>query len=181
MPANADKVRALHDSLTAQVEALVSGDDWARFLAVAARFHSYSPNNVWLVLAQRPQATRVAGYRTWQRLGRQVNKGAKGIAILAPCVYRRRSVDESELTDNPAIAKILRGFTVSTSSTSYLGNCQGAPSRLGSRCESLTPETLRAGQFSLRRTRDGSGVLQWPRRPPKSGSARSLCGPQAPG
>ena len=51
MPSNADKVRALHDRLTAQVEALVTGDDWARFLAVASRFHSYSANNVLLILA----------------------------------------------------------------------------------------------------------------------------------
>ena len=42
MPVNADKVRQLHDSLTAQVEALVSGEDWARFLTVASRFHTYS-------------------------------------------------------------------------------------------------------------------------------------------
>ncbi len=41
MPVNADKVRQLHDSLTAQVEALVSGEDWARFLTVASRFHRY--------------------------------------------------------------------------------------------------------------------------------------------
>jgi len=112
MPANADKVRQLHDSLTAQVEALVSGDDWARFLTVASRFHTYSPNNVWLILAQRPDATRVAGYRAWQKLGRQVNKGSKGIAILAPCVYRRRGVDESEVAEDPALPKVLRGFTV---------------------------------------------------------------------
>ncbi len=112
MPANADKVRQLHDSLTAQVEALVSGDDWARFLTVASRFHTYSPNNLWLILAQRPDATRVAGYRAWQKLDRQVNKGSKGIAILAPCVYRRRGVDEAEAVDNPAIVKVLRGFTV---------------------------------------------------------------------
>ena len=76
MPVNADKVRQLHDSLTAQAEALVSGEDWARFLTVASRFHSYSANNVWLIMAQRPDATRVAGYRTWQRLGRQVTRGA---------------------------------------------------------------------------------------------------------
>lgn len=112
MPVNADKVRQLHDSLTAQVEALVSGEDWARFLTVASRFHSYSANNVWLIMAQRPDATRVAGYRTWQRLGRQVNRGAKGIAILAPCVYRRRPVDEADPAENPAVARVLRGFTV---------------------------------------------------------------------
>ena len=112
MPANADKVRQLHDTLTAQVEALVSGEDWARFLTVASRFHTYSPNNVWLILAQRPDATRVAGYRAWQRLGRQVNKGAKGIAILAPCVYRRRPVDDADRAEIPAVVRVLRGFTV---------------------------------------------------------------------
>ena len=112
MPVNADKVRQLHDSLTAQVEALVSGEDWARFLTVASRFHRYSANNVWLIMAQRPDATRVAGYRSWQRLGRQVNKGAKGIAILAPCVYRRRPVDETDPSENAAVARVLRGFTV---------------------------------------------------------------------
>ncbi len=112
MPVNADKVRQLHDRLTAQVEALVSGKDWARFLTVASRFHNYSANNVWLIMAQRPDATRVAGYRTWQRLGRQVNRGAKGIAILAPCVYRKRAVDEAEAADKPGLARVLRGFTV---------------------------------------------------------------------
>jgi len=112
MPTNTDKVRALHDQLTAQVEALVSSEDWTRFLATAARFHTYSANNVLLILAQRPDATRVAGYRAWQRLGRQVNKGAKGIAILAPCDYRRRPVDDSDPDENPAVVRALRGFTV---------------------------------------------------------------------
>jgi len=41
MPANA-KIRQLHDRLTPQVEALLSGEDCARFLAVASRFHIYS-------------------------------------------------------------------------------------------------------------------------------------------
>ena len=112
MPSTSDKVLALHEQLTTQIEALVTGDDWAAFLAVASRFHTYSPNNVLLILLQRPHATRVAGYRAWQRLGRQVNKGAKGIAILAPCVYRKRAVDEAEAADKPGLARVLRGFTV---------------------------------------------------------------------
>jgi len=41
-----------------------------------------------LILAQRPDSTRVAGYRKWQELGRQVRKGEKGIVILVP--YQRR-------------------------------------------------------------------------------------------
>ncbi len=47
-----------------------------------------SPSNVLLIAVQRPDATRVAGIRTWNALGRRVLKGEHGIAILAPCVYR---------------------------------------------------------------------------------------------
>ncbi len=65
-----------------------------------------------LILAQRPDATRAAGYRTWQRLGRQVRTGAKGIAIFAPCVYRRRVADEGEAAERPELVKLLKGFTV---------------------------------------------------------------------
>ena len=83
----ADKVRELHDRLVAQVEALVSGEDWARYLSVAARFHSYSANNLWLILAQRPdlatEGGRVAGYQSWKRLGRHVSRGATTHAVLA--------------------------------------------------------------------------------------------------
>jgi antirestriction protein ArdC len=42
---------------------------------------------------QRPSATRVAGFNAWKQLGRQVRKGERGIAILAPLVYRRRLRD----------------------------------------------------------------------------------------
>jgi len=50
-----------------------------------------------LILMQAPKATRVAGYRKWQELGRQVKKGEKGIAILVPHKRRlRREQDESE-------------------------------------------------------------------------------------
>src|SRR5664280_3685772 len=38
-------------------------------------------SNQLLILAQRPDATVVAGYRAWQSLGRQVRRGAKGIGI----------------------------------------------------------------------------------------------------
>lgn len=32
-----------------------------------------------------------AGFQTWRKLGRHVVKGAKGIAILAPCVYGKKN------------------------------------------------------------------------------------------
>ena len=38
-------------------------------------------NNVLLILAQRPTATQVAGFRAWQKRGRQVREGEKAIRI----------------------------------------------------------------------------------------------------
>jgi antirestriction protein ArdC len=59
------------------------------YLAFSSRFHRYSPLNQLLIFLQKPEATRVAGYRTWQKLGYQVGKGEKGIRILAPRPYTR--------------------------------------------------------------------------------------------
>jgi len=61
------------------------------YLAAMARMPRYSPKNLLLIAAQRPQARQVAGFTTWKRLGRSVKKGEHGIAILAPCVKRRTS------------------------------------------------------------------------------------------
>lgn len=83
-----DKLEALHAQLVDAVADLATSDGWARMLAAAARFHDYSPSNILLICAQRPDATRVAGIRTWNALGRRVTKGEHGIAILAPCIYR---------------------------------------------------------------------------------------------
>ncbi len=69
-----------------------------RFLAVSSNFHNYSLNNWLMIYTQRPDATRVAGYKTWQKLGRQVKGGSKGIKILAPRTGKRKD-DEGNETD----------------------------------------------------------------------------------
>lgn len=109
-----DRLAEAYDRLVAAVEALTTGEDWLRFLAVARRFHTYSANNVLLILSQRPEATRVAGYKAWQALGRQVRAGERGIAILAPCTYRTRD-DETDGDDEGAPS--CAGSASSTSST----------------------------------------------------------------
>jgi hypothetical protein len=73
------------------VEALQSGQSevLTEYLNAMARFHNYSFGNIMLIARQRPTATRVAGIRTWNSLGRFVKRGEKGILILAPMVGRR--------------------------------------------------------------------------------------------
>jgi hypothetical protein len=56
------------------------------YLSAMGKFHRYSASSVLLIIAQRPDATRVAGYQTWKKLHRQVTRGAKGIVIFAPLV-----------------------------------------------------------------------------------------------
>jgi antirestriction protein ArdC len=60
---------------------------------VRAAMHEYSLHNTILIAMQRPDATQVAGYRKWQRLGRQVRRGERAIRILAP---RRIKVADQE-------------------------------------------------------------------------------------
>ncbi len=52
-----------------------------------------------LILTQAPEATRVAGYKKWQELGRQVRKGEKGITILVPH-KRRQSRDHQDADEH---------------------------------------------------------------------------------
>lgn len=121
----AAKLDALHAALIEQIAGLRSGQDWQRWLHVAARFHDYSFNNILLIAAQRPEATTVAGFQAWKALGRQVNKGERGIQILAPVVRRAAALggadparEHSGLNpDDPATvgttaARRLAGFRV---------------------------------------------------------------------
>jgi antirestriction protein ArdC len=60
---------------------------------------------------QKPDATHVAGYRTWTSLGRFVRRGEKGIFILAPMVCNKRKKDETEqATDAKETQRPLYGF-----------------------------------------------------------------------
>ena len=43
---------------------------------------------------QKPDASNVAGIRTWNSLGRFVKRGEKGILILAPMVGKKRAKDD---------------------------------------------------------------------------------------
>jgi hypothetical protein len=99
-----------HNQLVAAVEALTTSDQWLAYLAVAAKFTRYSANNTFLIMVQRPDATRVAGFQTWKSLGRSVKKGANGIAILCPCV--RRTTVEAADSGEPSTHSRVAGFRV---------------------------------------------------------------------
>ena len=101
-------------------EALASGksDRLQQYLDVMARFPRYSFNNSLLVAIQFPSATMVQGFQAWKKMGRSVMKGSKGIAIIAPVVFRKIDErDDRQSNRNPKATKkddeqVLAGFKV---------------------------------------------------------------------
>jgi hypothetical protein len=76
-------VTELRDRAATGIRSLITGEDWAAWLRLAGRLPGLSFQNVLLVAAQRPSATLVAGYQTWQAHGRQVRKGEPGIQVFS--------------------------------------------------------------------------------------------------
>ncbi len=67
-----------------------------KYLSALARFHHYSFGNMMMIVSQFPDASKVAGFHTWRKLGRWVKQGESGIAILAPMIGRKKDEAESD-------------------------------------------------------------------------------------
>ncbi len=67
------------------VDALRSSEGWQRWLSTRRHFHSYSLRNQLLIAMQKPDATRVAGFKAWLALGYCVRRGETARRIYAPC------------------------------------------------------------------------------------------------
>ena len=87
-----EKVQELTAQLETSMKEFMNDPNGAyqQWLSVVARFHNYSFNNTVLICAQKPDATYVAGYSTWKKLGRWPVKGSHAIRILAPAPYKRK-------------------------------------------------------------------------------------------
>jgi hypothetical protein len=79
-----------------------------RYLTFFAKFHNYSYHNRILIYIQRPNATKVASYKTWQSKFRQVNKGSKGIMVLAPIISKSKKPEDEE--DDINLSSDVKGF-----------------------------------------------------------------------
>jgi len=88
-------------------------DTLTRFLAALAQFHRYSFGNVMLIMSQRPTATRVAGFNTWRKFGRFVQKGEKGILIIAPMLVKKKEDEAEDEKGKLLLFKAVHVFDVS--------------------------------------------------------------------
>ena len=98
------------------MQAVFDSDRYKQYLKVMSKFTSYSFNNCMLIAMQKPDASLVAGYGKWKALGRQVGKGEKGIMILAPMPYKRKSDDPDEEEETAIAFKAAYVFDISQTS-----------------------------------------------------------------
>jgi len=101
------------------VNDIQESDNFKQFLLTMSKFHDYSIGNLILIMVQKPEAIRVAGFKTWKDMGRWVKKGEKGIAILAPCMppkgqkTEHKEDEEEEINVSPIYFKVVHVFDVS--------------------------------------------------------------------
>jgi antirestriction protein ArdC len=129
-----EQIKEIAEKATEQlVAALNAGHSEALtgYLKAIARFHRYSAYNVMLIASQKPNASYVAGFRTWNQLGRFVKKGEKGILILAP-IIGRQGENEDDLRESTPVAGFRPAYVFDVSQTDgqklpQIGMVEGEP------------------------------------------------------
>jgi N-terminal domain of anti-restriction factor ArdC len=88
----ADRRRQDRERLQLAAQQLLSSDGWKRWVRVRSQagLARLSISNQLLVALARPDATFVAGFNTWLRLGFAVRKGERAVAIIAPLPVKER-------------------------------------------------------------------------------------------
>jgi antirestriction protein ArdC len=93
-----EKTQAFHEELEKHVAGLADDANWNDYLVTMSKFHRYSPFNQMLIRMQRPDATRVAGFKKWLEVERNVMRGQKGISIYRPITI---NATEEDANGNP--------------------------------------------------------------------------------
>ena len=95
------KYQGYLQTLIGDIKSQKSSEVILDYLDFCSKFHRYSFHNRILIWMDMPEATRVAGFHAWKKLGRAVRKGEKGIPIFAPMRVKKRP----EPADNEGITE----------------------------------------------------------------------------
>jgi hypothetical protein len=83
------QVRDAMTTLARDVDRVRRDAGFTAVLDTMSQFWEYSPFNEYLIHLQLPRATRVAGRKTWESLGRDVKSRERPIHIFAPVAMRQ--------------------------------------------------------------------------------------------
>ncbi len=114
------------------VEQLRSSEGWQRWLTTRRHFHIYSLRNQVLIAMQKPDATRVAGFKAWLALGYCVRRGETALRLFAKRALSRLMQGSVLAASVPLRGRWVRGLGHGRADSS--GVCRvGSRSRLSSR------------------------------------------------
>ena len=86
-----EKLEEISGRIEEGMARIMDSEEFKNYLSVMSSFYSYSARNSLLIYMQKPDASICASYTDWQRkYHRQVNKGEKGIQIIAPAPYKMK-------------------------------------------------------------------------------------------
>jgi hypothetical protein len=118
-------VKELYEKLKNGLKDFQQSDRWKDYLRFSARFHHYSFGNSILIWLTQPNATRVAGFRKWNEMGRFVKSGEHGIPIFVPMLGKKiiKKSNPIMMSDNSSVVltdekkeemevQYLRGFRI---------------------------------------------------------------------
>lgn len=127
------------ERLKEAAEQLLTSEGWQRWVRVRAQggLARLSLNNQLLVALSRPDATFVAGFKAWLKLGYCVKKGEKAIRIVAPMPIKR---GQGEQDDESETRVLFKGVSVfDRAQVAVLES--GTPTPLEPPCEPLTGDS----------------------------------------
>jgi len=99
------KIQGYLDALALETDQARKSEEMQKYLNFIAKFHNYSPSNIFLIMLSKPDASHVAGFQAWKKMGRCVKRGEHGIPIFAPLIHK----EDPDRYDSP---KVLSGFRV---------------------------------------------------------------------
>ena len=99
------KIQGYLETLALETDQARKSEEMQKYLDFVAKFHQYSPSNIFLIMLAKPEATAVMGFSSWKRLNRFVKRGERGIPIFAPMIHK----EDPDKEDSP---KVLSGFRV---------------------------------------------------------------------
>ena len=102
------RCREYIQQLTQEIKNQRSHKKIIEYLNFCSRFHRYSFHNTILIWTHKPNATFVAGFRKWHRLGRYIKKGEKGIPIFAPLIIKTKAQKTDPFEDEEEEEEVIR-------------------------------------------------------------------------
>jgi hypothetical protein len=93
-----ERMKEQREMLENALRTLSTSDMWANWIKFGrSNLAKYSFNNALLIFMQKQDASRVAGYKQWEKLKVKVNADARPIKILAPCFVKMRDQEGNVL------------------------------------------------------------------------------------